>query len=247
MKARNHAATAAVRGDIGSSLVETRIIQTRLMLVSSILQGNNELVKKSLENIRKDSQNPWNKKLNIYLQETDIKYEDIPEMSKNAIKKKIREMDNKKWMEELETKTSLAMYKKHKTEIKEELIYDNRLATKIWFGSRTNTLEINIENRHREEKSTKCDLCEKEDETTIHFILECEKLDDKRNKELIRKYTQTEKEDTLAKILFSKDDTEEIKYMLENMWRKRTRIKRNNEEKEKEILEIRKSKESSKE
>ena len=35
--------------------------------------------------------------------------------------------------------------------------------------------------------------------------------------------------------------------MLENMWRKRTRIKRNNEEKEKEILEIRKSKESSKE
>ena len=206
------------------------------MLVSSILQGKNELVKKSLENIRKDSQNPWNKKLNMYLQETDIKYEDIPEMSKNAIKKKIREMDNKKWVKELETKTSLAMYKKHKTEIKEELIYDNRLATKIWFGSRTNTLEINIENRHREEKSTKCDLCGKEDETTIHFILECEKLDDKRNKELIRKYTQTEKEDTLAKILFSKDDTEEIKYMLENMWRKRTRIKRNNEEKEKENI-----------
>ena len=161
-------------------------------------------------------------------------------MSKNAIKKKIREMDNRKWKKDIETKTSLTMYKKHKTEIKEESIYDNRLATKIWFGSRTNTLEINIENRHRENKNTKCDLCGKEDETTIHFILECEKLEDKRNKELIRKYTQTEKEDTLAKILFSKDDTEEIKYMLENLWRKQTRIKRNIEEKEKENIETRK-------
>ena len=107
------------------------------------------------------------------------------------------------------------------------------------FGSRTNTLEINIENRQRENKNTKCNLCGKEDETTIHFILECEKLEDKRNKKLIRKYTQKEKEDTLAKILFGKDDTEEIIYMLENIWRKRTRIKINNEEKEKENTENR--------
>ena len=160
-------------------------------------------------------------------------------MSKNAIKKKIREMDNRKWKKDIETKTSLTMYEKHKTEIKEESIYDNRLSTKILFGSRTNTLEINIENRHRENENTKCDLCGKEDETTIHFILECEKLEDKRNKKLIRKYTQKEKEDTLAKILFGKDDTEEIIYMLENIWRKRTRIKINNEEKEKENTENR--------
>ena len=38
LKSRSHAATSAIRGDIGSSLIETRIIQTRLMLVSSILQ-----------------------------------------------------------------------------------------------------------------------------------------------------------------------------------------------------------------
>ena len=70
-------------------------------------------------------------------------------MSKNAIKKKIREMDNRKWKKDIETKTSLTMYEKHKTEIKEESIYDNRLSTKLWFGSRTNTLEINIENRQQ--------------------------------------------------------------------------------------------------
>ena len=112
-------------------------------------------------------------------------------------------------------------------------MYDNRLSSKIWFRGRSNTLDINIENRHRTEGKTLCDLCEKEDETTIHFLLNCEELEDKRDKDIIRKFSQTNKEDTIGEILFSKTDIEEIKCMLENMWRKRMRLKRKKEEKEK--------------
>ena len=88
LRARGHVAISALRGDIGSSLVESRFIQTRIMLVNSILKGKNELIKNILEKIRKDKMNPWNKKLKVYLKETEIKYEDIQDMSKNAIKKK---------------------------------------------------------------------------------------------------------------------------------------------------------------
>ena len=141
-------------------------------------------------------------------------------------------MDKKKWIKDMSTKSSLNTYKAHKKDIKQENKYDNRLSSKIWFGGRTNTIELNYENRHRTGKSTICDLCEKEDETTIHFILDCEVLNDKRDKNIIEKYKQQNKEDTIGKILFSNNDTEKIKNMLESMWRKRTRLKKEKNKRE---------------
>ena len=88
LKARRNVAMAAVRGDIGSSLVESRFIQTRIMLVKGMIESKNEMIKEILKRVRSDGRNPWNKKLDNYLKEINIKYEDIEEMSKMQIKKK---------------------------------------------------------------------------------------------------------------------------------------------------------------
>ena len=55
--AKRGTATSALRGEIGSSLMETRFIESRLMLVKSILEGKNNLLKEVLKRIRRDKKN----------------------------------------------------------------------------------------------------------------------------------------------------------------------------------------------
>ena len=223
--AKRGTATSALRGEIGSSLMETRFIESRLMLVKSIIEGKNELLKEVLKRIRKDKKNIWNKRLEEYLKIIDLKYEDIISMSQKDIKQKIKKRDNELWEKDLTEKASLNRYRKYKTKIKQEDIYNNKYESVLLFKARTGTLELNIEKRHKGEDTT-CDLCKTGDETDIHFILECNKLNDKRDKKIIEKYKGESKEETIGKMLFSKKGIDKVKNMLSSMWRKRELIRK---------------------
>ena len=55
-------------------------------------------------------------------------------------------MDNEKWHEELNKKSSLEIYKRNKLCIREEPFYDNRSESKIWFKARVNCLHLKDRN-----------------------------------------------------------------------------------------------------
>ena len=63
--------------------MKTRLIKSRLMLVKSIQESSNELMKEILNNIRKDRFSPWNSTLNIYLRWIDISYNDLINMTRD--------------------------------------------------------------------------------------------------------------------------------------------------------------------
>ena len=146
-------------------------------------------------------------------------------MSQKDIKQKIKKRDNELWEKDLTEKASLNRYRKYKTKIKQEDIYNNKYESVLLFKARTGTLELNIEKRHKGEDTT-CDLCKTGDETDIHFILECNKLNDKRDKKIIEKYKGESKEETIGKMLFSKKGIDKVKNMLSSMWRKRELIRK---------------------
>ena len=105
----------------------------------------------------------------------------------------------------------------------------------VWREDKHNGPEI--KNRHGKEKDTICSLCKQEDETLVHFILVCDKLETRRDRVLLRKYEQTTREATVEKIFFEPEDTEELKKMLEALWRLRTRLlKREQEAKKTRVL-----------
>ena len=230
--AKRGTATSALRGEIGSSLMDTRFIESRLMLVKSILEGKNKLLKEVLKRVRKDKKNIWNKRLEEYLKLIHLKYEDLIKMSYEEIKRKVKEKDNEIWKKDLVEKNSLGRYRKYKTKIKQEDIYDNRYQSVLLFKLRTGTLELNIEKRHKGEDTT-CDLCRTGEETDIHFMLECNRLDDKRNKKLIEEYKGKDKDETLEKMLFRKKGIENVKKMINDMWRKREIIRKKLEKEKK--------------
>ena len=78
-----------------------------------MLESENVLVKRVAKRVLNDNNNNWNKVMREYMIEIGMKDEDWEKMSKDDIKKRVREYDNKRWNENLEEKTSLEVYKKY--------------------------------------------------------------------------------------------------------------------------------------
>ena len=53
--------------------------------------------------------------------------------TKDELKNMIRSWDTRKWRKELDTKTSLTVYRQQKIEIQEESCYDNRESSVILY------------------------------------------------------------------------------------------------------------------
>ena len=86
------------------------------------------------------------------------------------IRRKIKEVDDKLWQEELQKKISLILYRKYKD------LYDNLATTTTLFRERTGTLKLNLERRHTD-GHTHCEICNiNATEDIEHFLLDCETL-----------------------------------------------------------------------
>ena len=92
-------------------------------------------------------------------------------LDRGGIKSKVREYDNREWKREMETKSTLWVYRRFKDRIKEEKFYDNSWDSEIMFRARTNTLVLEDLKRHSNE-DTSCKICDMgEREDLGHFII----------------------------------------------------------------------------
>ena len=216
---------AALRGEIGASTMKSRARESRILLAKSIVEGNNELVKKILWKAIHSNRNSWGNRLKSDLKETRMDIKDLQEMSKAEIRKRIREIDKEEWQKELEGLSSLKIYRDNKKDIQDEGIYENSEASMYLCRARTNSLELNSRTHFLRNGNRICDLCE-EEETLEHFLINCEYLETKRNYELLSKYEKESKEETVGSLLFKmeKEDLEPLKEMLSQMWKKRDQL-----------------------
>ena len=72
--------------------METRIIDSRLTLVKGMMESENRMVKDILGKVRGLRDYSWNNKLEEYLGKVGLKYEDLGNMNKRAIKNKVNLM-----------------------------------------------------------------------------------------------------------------------------------------------------------
>ena len=102
-------------------------------------------------------------------------------ISKGEIKEYMRKWGEGKWKEEMESKTSIKIYRKYKMHIEEDQIYDNTEALTILYQARANTLQLSDRNRFgKESTACKCKLCISEIEDLEHFLLHCQTLNNVR-------------------------------------------------------------------
>ena len=219
--ARDKTVRETLRGEVGASSSEVRFMQSRLMLAKGMWNGKNKLVRDVMERVRKDGGNQWNMKLNEYLVKINVSFEDLVEMDKREIKKKLNEYDSKKWKEGIERKRSVRMYRRFKKDIKEEKVYDNRRSSQILFQSRVNCMALNNRYRHIRDGVTTCDLCKDGTEDLEHFLLSCVSLSSARDEIIINRNRSVDVEEWMGNILWKEKEVERMKCMIGKMWQKR--------------------------
>ena len=97
-----------------------------------------------------------------------------------------------------------------KKEIKEEVVglYDNTYSSVILFGARSNTLNLNTENRHRGGNTT-CNFCRDVEENLVYFMMLCPEFREIRQKcvELQQPYEEDFNQ-VVGKFLFKEENIE---------------------------------------
>ncbi|XP_043202706.1 uncharacterized protein LOC122370834 [Amphibalanus amphitrite] len=223
--APKYTANCALRGEIGASAMKTRVIKGHLQYVRSTLQGNNQLLKEVIETQLEEKGTKWARMIITHLETLNLNQGDLRNMKKEELNKKMISWDDKRWKEEVETKTSLKVYKRWKLKIKEDDVYDNTPQSRILFQARTDTLPLNARKKFTKER-TNCALCEAENEDINHFLLECPVLNEVRvnHRELQQPYLE-DKEEVIMRFLFDKErrNMEEKKQILYSMWTLRTK------------------------
>ena len=190
-----------------------RIIKGRLLYVKSIEEGNNKLVKRIIELMQEDGKNTWMRTTRKYFEETDLNFRKIKELSKTQLKNILDKWDTRKWRDELESKSSMRIYRHWKENIKEENeIYDNTPASVIFFRARANCLQINDRKRFTNE-SMICPLCGEGEENLIHFLLQCPETSEGRTSQVTefqQPYIEN-LEELVGTLLFREENMEQKK------------------------------------
>ena len=168
-RAPKRAAQAAIRGEIGISNMKSRIARSRLLYLRRIETGNNEVLKRILEDSKKNEKSKW--------WETTRKYNELGTNRRTRNKRKhtkergkIAKVVEEEWREELEKKNSFGIYRRFKKEMKEE-DYSRSLESIVWLRARTNSLNLGEHSWQRNREM--CVGCSEERETLKHFLLHC--------------------------------------------------------------------------
>ena len=215
--AAKYAPLCTLRGEIGASLVETRIMKNRLLYIKSINNRDNRLIKEILNDM-KEREFKWIKEARKFAEEVGENLTKMEKYKTDLIKKKLREWDTQKWKQEKINKSTLQLYNKWKHNIEEARDYDNGYASVLLYKARSNTLPLNDRKRHQK-KETKCEMCEAPLEDLEHFLLDCPALEEERRKHISLQRPQIEqRDDLLGRVLFMSDEAGEMKDCLQRMW-----------------------------
>ena len=216
--AQRFAPIVTLRGEVGSSLMDSRIMKNKLSYCNYALNSENKILRRVMEEMV-EGQYKWYKQVEGYMRDLDIL--DIKRENKNSIKQKVYALDTRKWREELETKSSLLIYRTYKTDI-EQYQYKNNFRSSILYKLRSNTLNLEIRNRFKNE-STICKMCNESDEDLFHFLLHCNKLDEirRRRVELQRPIMESEIV-VVGNFIFEEEEQIDDKMkIVEQMWKLR--------------------------
>ena len=127
------------------------------------------------------------------------------EIDRKTLKEVVKEYDTLKWREGLERKETMRFYRLGKLRIGYDNCYRNNGPSAFLAKARTNSLQLE-EHRGRgiQNYDSTCKLCGKEVENIVHFLIKCEKLENKRIDRLIDRSIQ-DPEEKMRKLLFENE------------------------------------------
>ena len=119
------------------------------------------------------------------------------------------------------------MYKDEKMKMGYEECYNNTYQSELLAKARTNSMQLAdwYARGTKGKGDATCPLCKRTKEDIIHFLIDCKRLDDYRNQEIMTLLPKIKPREVRVKnLLFRIKRWREIAEMILNMWNGRKRI-----------------------
>ena len=81
----SYSSVDALRGEIGASLVRSRVMETTLQYVRSVMNGNFGIIRRMMLHSIEVGTGKWYKNVNSYITELGIQWNDVGNMTKEDI------------------------------------------------------------------------------------------------------------------------------------------------------------------
>ena len=130
----------ALRGEIGASMVKSRIMETMFLYMIDTLASQFTNLKTMMEDTISRKKGKWYNAIEKYRIELELPWDKLRTMDKPALKKIVREYDTVKWFEGMSRKQSLRFYIQEKKEIHYDLCYRNSINSTFYARARVNAL-----------------------------------------------------------------------------------------------------------
>ena len=155
----------ALRGEIGASMVKTRIMETMLMYLVDTLASDFSDIKRMMRDTLNKGKGRWYKTIDEYKTELKLTWEELLITDRPTLKSMIRVYDIAKWEEGMEKKISLRFYIQEKKSIHYDLCYRNNRNSMFYARTRTNIIKLeDHKGRGIEGYDKTCKLCKDEKE-----------------------------------------------------------------------------------
>merc|ERR1712121_524952 len=229
----DYSTVAGLRGEMGASLMKTRIMKSTLQFVREVINGKFENIKEMMQDIIKMKKGNWYRMVSSYLRELKIDWKDIYDMTKEDINKMMKNYDTKLWIKTLEEKSTLKYYREGKASMGYEGCYRNNAGSMLYAQARLNALKLEEAiGRGKHNYNQTCKVCGLEEEDLLHFIMKCPRLDKRRNQGILDNGIE-EPEEKLIHFLYKQKNHQEKGKMIKDMWYARRSILKFKEESEK--------------
>merc|ERR1711874_696750 len=115
----------ALRGEMGASLVDSRIMETMLLYAIDTMQGGFQNIKNMGEDTMKVKKGRWYISIEKYMENLGISWEELKKMSREELKRRVREYDTKKWETSLQDLKTQKYYVQGKKKLGYDFCYRN--------------------------------------------------------------------------------------------------------------------------
>merc|ERR1711942_348218 len=225
-----YSTVAALRGEIGASLVKSRVMETTLQYIRSTMNSEFNDIKEMMQDTITSGAGKWYRMVNSYREELGISWEDLYRMTKEELKKLIQDYDTMCWEYNLVNKSTLEYYREGKNKIGYESCYRNNVNSLFFARARINSLKLEEAiGRGKDWYNKECKLCGLGIENLVHFIVQCPAIERKRNHELLDKKVANPRQ-KLIKFLFDRGKYQEKGAMIKNLWYERKALLKEKEE-----------------
>ena len=214
----------ALRGEIGVSMIKSRIMETMLAYLIDTMASEFTNIKNMMRDTIERGKGRWFTTINRYRTELGLTWERLETLNRATLKKIIRKYDDDSWSLGLISKSSLKFYSKEKKTVGYEFCYRNNYSSKLFARARINALQLEEhKSRRMDNYDTTYRLCGVEKEDIVHFIVRCSSLEQKRDYKLVNRNIK-DSEDRMRELLFRNGNHMEISRMIKNMWELRRKL-----------------------